>query len=69
VLCACALGCGCGPNRPLRRWNALLRYIDTEIANLRQFDVKAFHDRVLEDGAVPLTFLREKVARWRGAAK
>ena len=34
-----------------------------------RFDIKAFHDRVLEDGAVPLTFLREKIARWRGAAK
>ena len=34
-----------------------------------RFDIKAFHDRVLEDGAVPLTFLREKIAGWRGAAK
>jgi uncharacterized protein (DUF885 family) len=25
------------------------------------FDIKAFHDRVLEDGGVPLTFLREKL--------
>jgi uncharacterized protein (DUF885 family) len=25
------------------------------------FDIKAFHDRVLEDGGVPLTFLREKI--------
>ena len=25
------------------------------------FDIKAFHDRVLEDGSVPLTYLREKV--------
>jgi hypothetical protein len=25
------------------------------------FDIKAFHDRVLEDGAVPLTFLRTKL--------
>jgi uncharacterized protein (DUF885 family) len=25
------------------------------------FDSKAFHDRVLEDGAVPLTFLRKKI--------
>jgi len=25
------------------------------------FDVRAFHDRVLEDGAVPLAFLREKI--------
>jgi uncharacterized protein (DUF885 family) len=28
-----------------------------------RFDLKAFHDRVLEDGAVPLTFLREKIRR------
>jgi uncharacterized protein (DUF885 family) len=34
-----------------------------------RFDIRAFHDRVLEDGAVPLTFLREKIASWRGAAK
>jgi uncharacterized protein (DUF885 family) len=25
------------------------------------FDIKAFHDRVLEDGAVPLMFLRDKI--------
>jgi uncharacterized protein (DUF885 family) len=25
------------------------------------FDLKAFHDRMLEDGSVPLTFLREKI--------
>jgi uncharacterized protein (DUF885 family) len=25
------------------------------------FDLKVFHDRVLEDGSVPLTFLREKI--------
>ena len=25
------------------------------------FDIKAFHDRVLEDGSVPLTFLRDKL--------
>jgi uncharacterized protein (DUF885 family) len=29
-----------------------------------KFDIKAFHDRVLEDGAVPLTFLKEKIQRW-----
>ena len=29
-----------------------------------RFDIKAFHDRVLEDGAVPLTFLKEKIERW-----
>lgn len=27
----------------------------------QSFDIKAFHDRVLEDGSVPLTFLREKL--------
>jgi uncharacterized protein (DUF885 family) len=29
-----------------------------------RFDIRAFHDRVLEDGAVPLTFLTEKIERW-----
>lgn len=29
-----------------------------------QFDIRAFHDRVLEDGAVPLSMLREKIERW-----
>jgi uncharacterized protein (DUF885 family) len=29
-----------------------------------RFDIKAFHDRVLEDGAVPLTVLRAKIERW-----
>jgi uncharacterized protein (DUF885 family) len=33
------------------------------------FDIKAFHDRVLEDGGVPLTFLREKIRAWIGASK
>lgn len=28
------------------------------------FDIRAFHDRVLEDGAVPLAMLREKIERW-----
>src|SRR5262249_16407112 len=28
------------------------------------FDLNAFHDRVLEDGAVPLTFLRTKIRDW-----
>jgi uncharacterized protein (DUF885 family) len=44
-----------------------------EIASLRasaekalgpRFDVRAFHDAVLEDGAVPLPALRVKLARW-----
>jgi uncharacterized protein (DUF885 family) len=29
-----------------------------------RFDMKAFHDRVLEDGAVPLTFLSAKIRSW-----
>ena len=29
-----------------------------------RFDIRAFHDRVLEDGAVPLGMLREKIERW-----
>jgi uncharacterized protein (DUF885 family) len=32
------------------------------------FDIKAFHDRVLEDGAVPLTFLGSKIRAWIGAS-
>jgi uncharacterized protein (DUF885 family) len=34
-----------------------------------RFDIKGFHDRVLEDGGVPLTFLREKVRAWAAEAK
>src|SRR5207247_4472311 len=29
-----------------------------------RFDVRAFHDRVLADGAVPLPLLRENIERW-----
>jgi uncharacterized protein (DUF885 family) len=29
-----------------------------------KFDIKAFHDRVLEDGGIPLTYLREKIRAW-----
>jgi len=29
-----------------------------------QFDIKAFHDRVLEDGAMPLAALRAKILAW-----
>jgi uncharacterized protein (DUF885 family) len=44
-----------------------------EIRNLRtkaraqfgeRFDIKAFHDRVLEDGSLPLWVLREKIEHW-----
>ena len=30
----------------------------------QQFDIKAFHDRVLEDGAVPISFLAGKIRSW-----
>ena len=33
-----------------------------------KFDIKAFHDRILEDGSVPLTFLGTKVRAWIGAS-
>ncbi len=29
-----------------------------------RFDIRAFHDRVLEDGSVPLSRLRRKIDRW-----
>ena len=29
-----------------------------------RFDIKAFHDRVLEDGAVPVSFLKDKIQQW-----
>lgn len=35
----------------------------------RAFDIKVFHDRVLEDGAVPLPLLRAKIERWIAAAR
>ena len=34
-----------------------------------KFDIKAFHDRVLEDGGVPVTFLRAKIRAWAGGAR
>ncbi len=34
-----------------------------------RFDIKAFHDRVLEDGGVPLTYLREKIRAWADAER
>lgn len=32
-----------------------------------RFDIRAFHDRVLEDGTVPLGLLRTKIERWVAA--
>ena len=34
-----------------------------------RFDIRAFHDRVLEDGSVPLPMLREKITRWLAQAR
>jgi uncharacterized protein (DUF885 family) len=45
----------------------------TEIMRLREaaraelgdrFDVRMFHDRVLEDGTIPLSLLRTRIERW-----
>jgi uncharacterized protein (DUF885 family) len=30
----------------------------------QRFDIKQFHDRVLEDGAIPVSFLHEKIKAW-----
>jgi uncharacterized protein (DUF885 family) len=37
---------------------------DAQSAMGPRFDIKAFHDRVLEDGAVPVTFLSQKIRAW-----
>lgn len=29
-----------------------------------RFDIRVFHDRVLEDGSIPLRMLREKIESW-----
>jgi len=42
---------------------------EAERAQGARFDIKAFHDRVLEDGGVPLTFLRAKIRAWSGGAR
>lgn len=34
-----------------------------------RFDIRAFHDRVLENGSVPLPFLRENIERWIAVEK
>jgi uncharacterized protein (DUF885 family) len=34
----------------------------------QRFDIKAFHDRVLEDGSVPLGYLAEKIRAWSAPA-
>jgi len=34
-----------------------------------KFDIRAFHDRVLEDGGVPISYLREKIRAWAAASR
>ena len=41
---------------------------DAERAQGPTFDIRAFHDQVLKDGAVPLAVLRAKVERWRSGS-
>jgi uncharacterized protein (DUF885 family) len=38
---------------------------DAEKAMGARFDIKQFHDRVLEDGAIPVSFLHDKIRRWQ----
>ena len=33
-----------------------------------RFDLRQFHDRVLEDGSLPLPVLRVKIERWAARA-
>jgi uncharacterized protein (DUF885 family) len=42
---------------------------EAEKAMGARFDIKAFHDRVLEDGGVPIAYLREKVRAWAAGVK
>ena len=34
----------------------------------RKFDIRAFHDAVLDEGPMPLSILHEQVSRWIAAA-
>ena len=38
---------------------------DAQQAMGSRFDIKQFHDRVLEDGAIPVSFLHDKIRRWQ----
>ena len=40
-----------------------------EAALAARFDIRAFHDQVLESGALPLPILEAKIARWIAAAR
>jgi uncharacterized protein (DUF885 family) len=46
-------------NLEIRRLRAM-----AEDSLKERFDIRTFHDRVLEDGAVPLSVLRAKIERW-----
>ena len=34
-----------------------------------RFDIRIFHDKLPEDGTVPLPFLKEKIERWIAPAR
>jgi uncharacterized protein (DUF885 family) len=51
-------------NLEIRR---LREYAERELGP--RFDIREFHDRVLEDGTVPLGLLRAKIERWVAARK
>jgi uncharacterized protein (DUF885 family) len=34
-----------------------------------RFDIRRFHDRILEDGSLPLPALRAKIERWIAASR
>ena len=40
---------------------------EAQQALAQRFDIRSFHDRVLEDGAVPVSFLHEKIRAWAAA--
>lgn len=37
---------------------------EAEAALGADFDLRAFHDRILDEGAMPLSMLEEKMRRW-----
>jgi hypothetical protein len=50
----------------LRAWEATVDgFLETTLGE--RFDLRAFHDEVLGDGAVTLPMLRDKVERWVAA--
>ena len=51
-------------NLEIRR---LREMAESQLGN--RFDIRTFHDKVLEDGSVPLPFLRAKIERWIASAR